>query len=287
MTCALGETIVVRPGERIPMDGVVLTGLSGVNQAPITGESVPVDKQPGDEIFAGSINGQGALEVEVTRRAADNTIARLIRLVEEAQAQKAPAQRFVDRFAEVYTPAVTVLAALIAIVPPLIWGAPFWNTIDGGQGWLYRALTLLVVACPCALVISTPVSIISAISNAARHGVLIKGGAYLEAMSRVRAIAFDKTGTLTAGRPAVVTVRSVDCVDPTQRSVRSVRRSALPGRGGGGTQRASPGPGRGGRFPRAGTQRLSCGPGRDRVDGGWGFRHRGRPVRLHRQPRPF
>ncbi|MBP9071860.1 MAG: heavy metal translocating P-type ATPase, partial [Caldilineaceae bacterium] len=211
---ALGETIVVRPGERIPMDGVVLTGLSGVNQAPITGESVPVDKQPGDEIFAGSINGQGALEVEVTRHAADNTIARLIRLVEEAQAQKAPAQRFVDRFAEVYTPAVVVLAALIAILPPLIWGLPFWNTIDGGQGWLYRALTLLVVACPCALVISTPVSIISAISNAARHGVLIKGGAYLEAMSRVRAIAFDKTGTLTAGRPAVVTVRAVDCVDP-------------------------------------------------------------------------
>ncbi len=211
---ALGETIVVRPGERMPMDGVVLTGISGVNQAPITGESVPVDKQPGSEVFAGSINGQGALEVQVTHRAADNTIARLIRLVEEAQAQKAPAQRFVDRFAEVYTPAVTVLAALIAILPPLIWGAPFWNTADGSQGWLYRALALLVVACPCALVISTPVSIISAISNAARHGVLIKGGAYLEAMSRVKAIAFDKTGTLTAGRPAVVTVRAIDCTAP-------------------------------------------------------------------------
>ena len=209
-----GEIIVVRPGERMPMDGVVRAGLSGVNQAPITGESVPVDKSPGDEIFAGSINGQGALEIDVTRRAADNTIARLIRLVEEAQAQKAPAQRFVDRFAEIYTPAVTVLAALIAILPPLIWGAPFWNTADGGQGWLYRALALLVVACPCALVISTPVSIISAISNAARHGVLIKGGAYLEAMSRVRAMAFDKTGTLTAGRPGVVTVRAVDCLAP-------------------------------------------------------------------------
>ena len=213
---SIGETVLVKPGARIPVDGRVLTGASAVNQAPITGESVPVEKAPGDELFAGSINGQSSLEVETTRLAADNTINRLIRLVEEAQEQRAPAQRFVDRFAEIYTPLVVVLAALVAALPPLLWDAPFWNTADGGQGWLYRGLALLVVACPCALVISTPVTIISAISNAARNGVLIKGGAFLEAMSTVRAIAFDKTGTLTAGQPAVVTVRSVYCESPAQ-----------------------------------------------------------------------
>jgi len=211
---AIGETVLIKPGSRIPVDGRVLTGTSAVNQAPITGESVPVDKTPGDELFAGSINGHASLEVEVTRLAADNTINRLIRLVEDAQEQRAPAQRFVDRFAEVYTPLVVVLAALTAALPPLFWDAPFWNTADGGQGWLYRGLALLVVACPCALVISTPVTIISAISNAARNGVLIKGGVFLEAMAGIRAIAFDKTGTLTAGRPAVVTVRSVNCASP-------------------------------------------------------------------------
>ncbi len=210
----VGDMILVKPGERVPMDGRVRGGRSSLNQAPITGESRPVEKEIGSEIFAGSINGEGALTIEVTHLAADNTISRLIRMVEEAQEQRAPVQRFVDRFAAVYTPAVVVLAALVAIVPPLFLDQPFWNSATGEQGWLYRALSLLVVACPCALVISTPVSLISAISNGARNGLLIKGGAYLEALSRIKAIAFDKTGTLTTGQPRVVRVRSVDCQDP-------------------------------------------------------------------------
>lgn len=207
----VGETIVVKPGERVPMDGRILTGYSAINQAPITGESRLVEKAPGDTVFASSINGAGTLEIEVTHLAADNTIARLIQMVEEAQERRAPAQRFVDQFAHYYTPAVVGIAALVAILPPLLWNAPFWGT----EGWLYRALALLVVACPCALVISTPVSLISAISNGARHGVLVKGGAYLEALSRVKAIAFDKTGTLTQGKPAVVAAQSLAC-DPAQ-----------------------------------------------------------------------
>ncbi len=210
-TLQVGDVILVRPGERIPMDGRVLAGESTVNQAPITGESRLMEKLPGDGVFASSINGAGALEVEVTHRAEDTTISRLIRMVEEAQEQRAPTQRFIDRFARYYTPAVVVLAVLVAAVPPLFYGQPFWNPDDGTQGWFYRALALLVVACPCALVISTPVSIVSAISNAARRGVLIKGGGYLETLSRVRAIAFDKTGTLTAGQPAVIQVDTLTC----------------------------------------------------------------------------
>ncbi len=210
---AIGETIVVRPGERIPMDGRVVEGESLVNQAPITGESRLVPKETGSEVFASTVNGAGALHVEVTHRAADNTISRLVQMVEEAQEKRAPAQRFVDRFARVYTPAVVLLAILVAAVPPLFFGQPFLST-ETTQGWLYRALALLVVACPCALVISTPVTLISAIGNAARHGVLVKGGAYLEALSRVRAVALDKTGTLTQGEPAVVAVQAVDCVAP-------------------------------------------------------------------------
>ena len=202
-----GDVILVKPGERIPMDGRVMAGASAVNQAPITGESRLVDKAVGSEVLAGSINGEGALEIEVTRLVGDTVISRLIRLVQEAQEQRAPVQRFVDRFARIYTPAVVVLAPLVAVVPPLVLGLPFVNAVSPTEGWLYRGLALLVVACPCALVISTPVSIISAISNAARHGVLIKGGAYLEALGQVRAIAFDKTGTLTHGRPAVVNLR--------------------------------------------------------------------------------
>ncbi len=207
---AVGDTIVVRPGERLPMDGRILAGASAVDQAPITGESRPVDKAPGDEVFAGSVNGQGTLEVRVTATAEDTTISRMIRLVAEAQERRAPAQRYVDRFARVYTPAVIVVALLVAIVPPLLFDAPFLDPAPDVRGWLYRALALLVVACPCALVISTPVTLISAISNGARHGVLFKGGAYLEALSRVRAIAFDKTGTLTRGEPVVVEVVAGD-----------------------------------------------------------------------------
>ncbi len=206
----VGDSILAKPGERIAMDGRIASGASAVNQAPITGESAPVEKRAGDAVYAGSINGEGALTVVVTQLAADSTLSRIIHMVEAAHERKAPAERFVDRFARVYTPLVVLLAVLVAAVPPLLLGLPFW----GEQGWLYRALELLVVACPCALVISTPVSIISAISNAARNGVLIKGGAYLEALSRVRAIAFDKTGTLTEGAPAVVLVRTIDCAHP-------------------------------------------------------------------------
>jgi Cd2+/Zn2+-exporting ATPase len=207
----VGDRILVRPGERIPMDGVLLTGESAVNQAPITGESVPVDKSPGQEVFAGTVNGQGALTVRVTRLATDTTIARIIKMVEEAQAQKAPSQRFVDRFARVYTPVVIAIAAAVAFIPPLVGALSGAGTFGALFGeWLYRALVLLVIACPCALVISTPVSIVSAIASAARAGVLIKGGAHLESLGALKVMAFDKTGTLTAGRPQVVDVRCLD-----------------------------------------------------------------------------
>ena len=207
----VGDLIVVKPGERIPMDGRIASGHTSVNQAPITGESRLVEKAVGDPVFASSVNGEGAVEVEVTRLAADNTISRLIQMVAEAQERQAPAQRFVDRFARLYTPLVVVIAVLVAAVPPLLFGQPFWDAANPTQGWLYRALALLVVACPCALVISTPVALISAISNGARHGVLFKGGAFVEALSQVKAIAFDKTGTLTHGQPSVVAFQSATC----------------------------------------------------------------------------
>jgi Cd2+/Zn2+-exporting ATPase len=198
----VGDRALVRPGDRVSVDGVVRAGESAVDQAPITGESVPVEKKPGDEVFAGTINTTGALEVEVTRLATDNTLSRMVALVREAQSRQAPVQRFIDRFARIYTPAVAGVAALVAIVPPLIFGQPFW----GDHGWLMRALQMLVIACPCALVISTPVSLVSAMTNAVSRGVLIKGGRYLEALSRVKAFAFDKTGTLTEGRPVVTEI---------------------------------------------------------------------------------
>ncbi|HVL69867.1 MAG TPA: cation-translocating P-type ATPase [Vicinamibacterales bacterium] len=195
----IGDVVLVRPGDKIPVDGLVVAGTSHVNQAPVTGESLPVEKQPGHEVFAGTINGRGALDVEVTRLRGDSTIARIIHIVERAQAQRAPSQTFVDRFARIYTPIVLAVAVLVALVPPAAFGGA-WDT------WFYRSLVLLVISCPCALVISTPVSIVSALAAAARKGVLIKGGARLEQLATVRCVAFDKTGTLTRGTLHVLDV---------------------------------------------------------------------------------
>ena len=189
------ETVVVRPGERLAVDGRVVEGSSTVNEAPVTGESVPVEKGLGDEVYSGSLNGQGGLLVEATKRAGDSTLQRVARLVEEAQASKAPSEQFVDRFSRVYTPIVVTVAVVLAIVPPLL-GAGFGE-------WFYRALALLIIACPCALVISTPVTVVSGIGAASRRGILLKGGAALEGAGRLKALAFDKTGTLTEGRPVL------------------------------------------------------------------------------------
>jgi Cd2+/Zn2+-exporting ATPase len=205
----IGETILVRPGEKIPLDGRVTAGRSQVNQAPITGESMPVDKSVDHDVFAGTINGRGALDVEVTRLRRDTTLARIINLVAHAQSQRAPAQTLVERFARYYTPAVITLAALMAIVPPVLLGWPFAT-------WFYRALVLLVISCPCALVISTPVSVVSALAAAARKGVLIKGGRHLERTGGIKCVAFDKTGTLTRGVAEVVEVIPVNGVAPRE-----------------------------------------------------------------------
>ncbi len=195
----VGDYILVKPGERMPLDGEVTEGTSTMNQAPITGESAPVEKRPGDPVFAGAINQKGSLRVLVTHAFKDTTLSKVIHLVEEAQAQRAPSQRLMDRFSRYYTPSVIGLAGLIALAPPLVFSQPFGP-------WVYRALALLLTACPCALVISTPVSIVSAIGAAARRGILIKGGAHLEQAGTLRAIAFDKTGTLTVGRLEVTDV---------------------------------------------------------------------------------
>ncbi|PIK72044.1 heavy metal translocating P-type ATPase, partial [Methylobacterium frigidaeris] len=195
----VGATVLVRPGDRVPADGTVLDGETAVDEAPVTGESVPRPKAAGDAVFAGTVNGDGAIRVRVTAAARDNTIARVVRLVEEAQEAKAPTERLIDRFATIYTPAVVAVAALVAVAPPLLAGAS-WGE------WVYKGLAILLIGCPCALVISTPAAIAAGLSAGARRGLLIKGGAVLERLAAVTTVAFDKTGTLTEGKPVVTDV---------------------------------------------------------------------------------
>ncbi|HEU4494095.1 MAG TPA: cation-translocating P-type ATPase [Rubrobacteraceae bacterium] len=199
---AVGDTVVVRPGERLAVDGEVIEGETTVDESPVTGESTPVEKGPGDTVYSGSLNGGGGVLVRVLREASDSTLQRIARLVEEAQATKAPAEQFVDRFSRVYTPIVVAAAVVLAVVPPLLGGV-------FGE-WFYRALALLIIACPCALVISTPVTVVSGIGAASRRGILVKGGAALEAAGRLKALAFDKTGTLTEGRPVLSRTVALD-----------------------------------------------------------------------------
>ncbi len=196
---SIGQIVRVRPGERIALDGIVVTGQSSVNQAPITGESMPVDKTVGATLFAGTLNERGVLEFRVTAAKGETTLARIARSIQAAQGQRAPTQRFVDKFARVYTPVVFVLALLVALVPPLMFGMPWYD-------WIYKALVLLVIACPCALVISTPVTIVSGLTSAARRGILVKGGVYLEQGRLLKTVALDKTGTITHGKPVLTDV---------------------------------------------------------------------------------
>ncbi|CAN5388855.1 heavy metal translocating P-type ATPase [soil metagenome] len=198
-TLAIGATILVRPGDRVPADGDILEGAGEIEEAPVTGESVPRRKAVGDPVFAGTINGGSVLRVRVTAAAADNTIARVVKLVEEAQESKSPTERFIDRFSKVYTPVVLVVGALVGIVPPLLFGG-VWSD------WIYKGLAILLIGCPCALVISTPAAIAAGLSSGARRGLLMKGGAVLETLSKITAIALDKTGTLTAGKPVVTDI---------------------------------------------------------------------------------
>lgn len=207
---SVGDRILVRPGQRIPVDGRIASGSSAVNEAAVTGESMPVERHPGDEVLAGTVNGSAALEIIASRPAGNSTIARIARLVEQAQSRRSPAERFIDRFAQWYTPAVVALAILVVAIPVLVFGQPLLD-VDGSRGWLYRGLALLIIACPCALIISIPVTVVSALTRLAHLGVLVKGGAQLDKLADVRVVAFDKTGTLTRGRPAVTAVRGEHC----------------------------------------------------------------------------
>lgn len=209
-TLQVGDRILVRAGERFPMDGLVAKGNSEVNQAPITGESRLVPKGVGDEVLSGSVNGQGVLEVQVTRLAADNTIQRIIALVTDAQENKAKQEKFIDRFARVYTPIVMAISVLVAVIPTLVFKQNFWNTPET-YGWFHRALSVLMVGCPCALIISTPITMVSGLTRAARAGVIFKGGVFLESLSDSKVMAFDKTGTLTLGKPTVTKVEATYC----------------------------------------------------------------------------
>jgi len=209
---AIGDRILVRAGDRVPADGMIVDGQSDINQAPVTGESLPVWKTAGDEVFSGTVNGSGQLVVEVTHLAADSTLSRIIQMVTNAQNRQSRSQKFIDQFARYYTPAMVILAVLVAVIPPLFFGEPFLNPADGSRGWLQRALVLLVISCPCALVISTPVTMVASLTRAAKEGVLFKGGIFVEQLAKVGAFAFDKTGTLTTGKPQVVESRDLDCV---------------------------------------------------------------------------
>ena len=206
---SIGEHVLIKPGERVPLDGEVISGSSHVNQAPITGESVPVERGIGTHVFAGSINGKGSLFIRVTKLAQDTTLAHIIHLIEEAQSRRAPSQSFVDRFSRIYTPAVIGIAVVLSLIPPLLFAQPF-------EVWFYRSLVLLVIACPCALVLSTPVTIVSGLTNAARNGILIKGGAHLENAGALKVLAFDKTGTLTLGVPVVTDVIPLDALSRSE-----------------------------------------------------------------------
>jgi len=211
---AVGDRILVKPGERIPVDGTICAGVSTIDQSAITGESMPVRREIGDEVYGGTVNGEAVLQIIVTRSAENATIARIARLIEQAQLQRSPAERFIDRFARWYTPAVVLLTIAVVLIPTLGFGQPFLDTPDGTHGWLYRGLTLLIIACPCALVISIPVTVVSALTRLAQLGVLVKGGSQLDEINRIRVFAFDKTGTLTRGRPEVAAMKSMACEHP-------------------------------------------------------------------------
>ncbi|HTM76787.1 MAG TPA: heavy metal translocating P-type ATPase, partial [Devosia sp.] len=207
-TLAVGAMILVRPGDRIPADGAIIEGASGIDEAPVTGESVPKLKGPGDVVFAGTINSDAVLRIRVTAAASDNTIARVVKLVEDAQESKAPTERFIDQFSSIYTPAVLVVGTLVAVVPPLLLGG-IWSD------WIYKGLAVLLIGCPCALVISTPAAIAAGLSAGARRGLLLKGGAVLEQLRKITLVALDKTGTLTEGKPVVTDIVAFDRSEQT------------------------------------------------------------------------